>query len=317
VALRLLLALFALCLWGVIRNRVFGFLGLSFFMLLAPSSSLVPIPLEPMAEHRMYLPLAILGAGLVALSWALIGRIGALREDSARAAKLLLASCALLGVVLGARTFARNRDYASDLALWKDTAEKRPGSARALTNHGLALAASGDLDGAIERQREALRARPQYSEAHHNLASALMLRSQFTEAEASYREAIELSPDAVESRVGLGEALVRSSRFDEAAVEFEAALRLRSDLYGAQRSLAAIRLQQERLDESAAHFIAALRLDGSDPQLWNLLGTIYARQGKYDLAGEQFRAALRVRPDFPDARANLQRLAEMGSSMGK
>src|ERR1022692_3445174 len=44
--------------WALARRPAVGFLGASFFAILAPSSSIVPVATETIAEHRMYLPLA-------------------------------------------------------------------------------------------------------------------------------------------------------------------------------------------------------------------------------------------------------------------
>lgn len=45
----------AVALW---RWPVVGFAGAWFFLILAPTSRIVPLTGQPMAEHRMYLPLA-------------------------------------------------------------------------------------------------------------------------------------------------------------------------------------------------------------------------------------------------------------------
>ena len=56
---------------GPPRRPALGFLGIAFFVLLAPSSSILPIATEPMAEHRMYLAVApvvaLAAVGLLAL----------------------------------------------------------------------------------------------------------------------------------------------------------------------------------------------------------------------------------------------------------
>src|SRR5262249_38465279 len=49
--------------WALTRRPALGFLGASFFLVLAPSSSIVPLVTQTIAEHRMYLPLA----GVIAL----------------------------------------------------------------------------------------------------------------------------------------------------------------------------------------------------------------------------------------------------------
>ncbi len=53
------------------RTKPLAFLGASFFILLAPTTSIVPIITEPVAERRMYLPLicVILVVLSVVTSW--------------------------------------------------------------------------------------------------------------------------------------------------------------------------------------------------------------------------------------------------------
>ncbi|HET9316671.1 MAG TPA: hypothetical protein VFQ51_13840, partial [Vicinamibacteria bacterium] len=54
----LVAALFAATAWALWRRLPIGFAGACVFLLLAPSSSLVPLPTEIAAERRMYLPSA-------------------------------------------------------------------------------------------------------------------------------------------------------------------------------------------------------------------------------------------------------------------
>jgi hypothetical protein len=134
-----LLALAAFAGWALWRNRAVGFLGACFFLLLAPSSSFVPVATQTMAEHRLYLALSvpILLAGL------------AVAGVSRRVPRWAGALVAIVVVALGLATFARNRVYGSELALWQDTAGKRPENPRAHHNLGLALAAAGRTDEAM------------------------------------------------------------------------------------------------------------------------------------------------------------------------
>ena len=57
------MALVALTVVGIVRRHPAAFLGAWFFLILAPSSSVLPIVTEVAAEHRMYLPLAAVIAG--------------------------------------------------------------------------------------------------------------------------------------------------------------------------------------------------------------------------------------------------------------
>jgi hypothetical protein len=106
---------------GLRRWPAIGFAGIWFFAILAPSSSVVPVVTETMAEQRMYLPLAAVVALVVLGLYAWAGRLGAYA---------LLA----LAVSLGILTFQRNQDYASELFIWRDTVAKRPENARAHNN---------------------------------------------------------------------------------------------------------------------------------------------------------------------------------------
>lgn len=299
----LCVALIVATLWGLARNRAWALLGALAFGVLAPSSSVVPIRLDPLAEHRLYLPLAALAVLLALGLDALARRVAAARaQQYFRALSLLLCGAAAAGA------WARNADYASARTLWQDTVDKRPTSARALTNLGVEVLVAGDAERALELHEAAIAARPSYSEAHHNRGNALLVMGSNEPALASYERALELEPDNVESLVGAGEVLVRLGRTDEAAQHFERALARNPKLLGAQRRMAGIRAGQGRIDNALQHLQAALALDGSDPMLWVLAASLHAEQGRFDVARTHLEQALRIDPAHAEARARLERL---------
>ena len=102
---------------GLKRWPAIGFIGAWFFMILAPTSSVVPIVNQPMAESRLYLPLAAVVTLIVMGIYAWAGR---------RSLPVFLA----LAIGLGFLTTQRNQDYRSGLAIWSDTVVKRPDNAR-------------------------------------------------------------------------------------------------------------------------------------------------------------------------------------------
>ncbi|HEY2942427.1 MAG TPA: tetratricopeptide repeat protein, partial [Vicinamibacteria bacterium] len=59
---------------------------------------------------------------------------------------------------------------------------------------GLERRKAGDLDGAIERFREAVRLAPDHPEAHYQLALALQARGALAEARTHFEEARRLAP---------------------------------------------------------------------------------------------------------------------------
>lgn len=114
-------ALGALTAWAFLRRAPrLGWLGLVCFVVLAPTSSIVPLFHELAAERRMYVPLAAL------VTLAVLGIHRAARGRLAPVA--VAAALATLG--LGALTVVRNRDYRSGVALFSHDLRAHPGSAR-------------------------------------------------------------------------------------------------------------------------------------------------------------------------------------------
>ena len=69
-----LAALLAATGWAAVRRPAAGFLGAWFFLILAPTSSVMPIK-DACFEHRMYLSLAAVVAGAVIAGYALLRRL--------------------------------------------------------------------------------------------------------------------------------------------------------------------------------------------------------------------------------------------------
>ena len=119
----------AVALW---RWPKVGFLGACFFFILAPTSSIVPVATQTVAEHRMYLPLAAVVIGLV-LGGHAVGRSLVRRQWLPRSGADILGGCIVVvaAFLLATLTFQRNADYGSKLSIWLDTAGKAPGNDRA------------------------------------------------------------------------------------------------------------------------------------------------------------------------------------------
>ncbi len=163
------------------RRRWIGFLGAWFFLILAPSSSFLPLVSQTVAEHRMYLPLAAIVTGVVLAVDALGGPRG-------------LILCAGCGVVLGGLTLRRNADYRSEIAIWADTVAKRPTNPRAEDSLASAYLAAGRWSEAIVHDQAALRLQPDFVDARSNLGDALLRGGRRAEAIAAYREALAIDP---------------------------------------------------------------------------------------------------------------------------
>ena len=330
----------------LLRNSPFGFLSAWFFLILAPSSSVVPVTTELIAEHRTYLSLAAVIAAAVCGVHGAWQTLGARWKVGRRTAQFTgLLALLLVASGLGIATNRRNAVYRSAIALWTDAVAKRPGNAGARNNLGNALSDQGRLPEAIAQYEEALRLVPGYDDPHYNLGNALAKSGRFQEAIGHYRMAMRVRPTDAAIRYALGEALRRSGRVDEAQGQYEEALNGKSDsaaiwcglgnamLDGRRWAEAAkafgmaLQLSPDNTDalvdyagalaqlgrnsDSIQAFQAALRLEPDAADVHNDLGGVLAQDGRLADAREEFEHALRLKPDYPEARDNLQRIKRM------
>jgi len=325
-----LAGLAAATLWALARRPAMGFLGACFFAILAPSSSIVPVATETMAEHRMYLPLACVVAPVA---------LGIHRWLGRAALPVIIA----LAAALSWATWQRNEVFRSEERLWRETAAARPDNDRAHNNLGNALYAEGrtaealaeheevlrlkpdlaeahsnlgsDLEkmpgrlrDAIAQYEEAIRLKPDYAAAHSNLGNALDAEGRTAEAVAQCEEAVRLEPGFAEAHSSLGNALARvPGRLGDAIAECEEALRLKPDLAEAHRNLGnALARAPGRLDEAIAQYEEALRLGPGDASAHDGLGNALVKApGRLDEAIAQYEEALRLRPDLAEVHTNL------------
>lgn len=285
-----------------LRRRPFvGFLLAWFFLLLAPTSSVIPISGQPMAENRVYLSLAAVAVAVTAGAWA-AGR--------GRGLVALL----LIGALLGAATFRRNVDCQSEVSIWTDTTVKQPQSARGHHNLGVALGLRGEWAAAVAQYEEALRLRPVYPEAHQDLATALSkLPGRMPDAMAHYEQALAQRPDYAETHNNLGAALVPiPGRADDALAHLQRALALGLDRAEVHFNLGLLYLNATtpgHLTSAIEHYEKGLALDPAHadaPDAHLKLGNaLFSVPGRLPDAIRHYEAALRLRPGNALAENNL------------
>jgi protein O-mannosyl-transferase len=134
-------------LWCLRRHPAASFPGLWFFAILAPTSSVLPRP-DFAFEHRMYLPLA----GVVVCVVLVAHRL--LRNRARPVFQLALAGAA--AVVLAATTHARNTDYRTEVAMWRDVVRQRPDNLRARNDLAVALSEAGRAGEALAEYNRVL-----------------------------------------------------------------------------------------------------------------------------------------------------------------
>jgi len=318
-----LAALWAATLWGLVRRRAWGFPGAWFLLILAPTSSILPLG-QLAFEHRMYLSLAAVAVLAVAGGYVLWDRLLSRGERghapvSPKAMVMYwaapVAAWAAITAALTYVTVARNRDYQSALAIYEDTVKKCPTNSVAHNVLGVTLAAAGRIREAIDHCRTALRLQPGNTKAHNNLGLILADQGSFEMAINHYREALRLRPDDAAPHNNWGLASAGLGRLDEAIEHYREALQLKADYAEAHNNLGNALDSREKTDEAIEHYQQALLLKPDFAEAHSNLGGALAVLGKTDEAIAHYREALRLKPDYADAHNNLGfALAEMGKS---
>ncbi len=293
IALVALLGAAAYAWW---RRLPAGFIGAWFFLILAPSSSVVPLVSQTIAEHRMYLPLAAVIALVVGWTYAGLGRI------ALYAAYVLVPLAMLL-------TVQRNRDYHTEETLWTDTVAKAPDNSRARINLAEVLINEGRPAEALEHATEAVRLRPNHAEAQTNLGIVNAQLGRPAEALAACGKAVELRPDYARGRSNYGIVLAQSGRWSEAITQFEEALRLAADAPDAVRirgNLARALLRANRWNEAVTQFSAVIKADPGAADMHYNLALALGLSGRDAEAIAELQTVLQLDPAHAGARAALE-----------
>ena len=337
------LAAIGLTVWLLLRCPAAGFCLAWFFLLIAPTSSLIPFVNEGAAERRIYLAIA----GPVVLLICLGYRGVVLWSPSPRALRTAGVAGLLVVAMMIAASHSRHRDFRSSRSIWQATVEDRPnnprahsalamelrsegfmaealaeyqqaialrpGYADAYNNMAMILADLGRHNEAIAPYREAIRYKPGFFQAHNNLAAAYSALGRWEEAIVEYRRAIELSPAYARAHTNLGMALAETGHTEEALDHYREALhqdpeyaRARDNLVDGLNSLG-IKLE-EAGDVSAAlgKYQEAIEVDSTAYFVHYNLGLAYQSAGAWVQAAVSYRRTLRFKPDYLDAQERLQ-----------
>lgn len=328
VVLALLLA--ALAAW--MRWPRVAFLGTTFFVLLAPTSSFVPIATEVGAERRMFLPLAAL------LVLACVGAVRLLaRAPAARQPRVGIAVASAAAALFVALSAYRNTEYANPISIWQ-TVIDRWQNGRAHYNRGIALRAAGRRAEAIaaferalddtpdahyalgfERQaderydeaaghyREYIRLKPMDANvirAYHQLGRAMLAQGKHEDALAAFRDLLARNPGNTDGLAGAADTLVNMKRWPEAIAAYEEYLARVPGDWKARFNLGLALAETNRHQEAAAAFNAVIASDPTNVAAYFNLGNALGSMGRFGDAVRAFQRAAELEPD-PVAKENI------------
>jgi superkiller protein 3 len=127
---------------------------------------------------------------------------------------------------LAARLLAENFNRAGELSEAVAAVTNSPSDFGLRLKLGNQLVALGRFDEARAQFAEAVRLKPDSTDARDLLGFELARVGQFAEALPHFAERVKLEPNNAEAHMNLGVAFVRVHRLEEAAKEFELALQI-------------------------------------------------------------------------------------------
>ncbi|HYP07928.1 MAG TPA: tetratricopeptide repeat protein [Bryobacteraceae bacterium] len=265
VALLGLVALAVVAWW---YRRAFPLAALGYFgflILLAPTSSVVPIR-DVAVERRLYLP-------FICLLFITVDFLRRWTVARGTMIGILSAVC----VVAGGLSYQRNHVWGSALALWTDTVEKAPGNARAvfqlahaqwlngqcgqaaatyervskmdkiderlLIDWALALECANRVDEAAAKIRQAMQAQPT-AHGYSQLGMIYGKHARANEALEALAMAEKLDPRFEMTYVYRGNVYASRGEMPQAVAEYQRALALNPNSAQAQQGLAAVQLRR-------------------------------------------------------------------------
>lgn len=251
-----LAAILALLVWKRDR-RGFVLFGLALALLvLGPTSSILPIQ-DPIAERRMYLPMAGVAIAIVPL---------ALRFPPADRT-FLMALCGL-GILYAVVSHQRAQVWSSAIALWSDTVRQSPGKFRPRFWLGQAYLTAGRCADAIREFDRAsqLAAKPD-PELHFFRASALGCNNQNLAAAEEMSKSIAMKGPDPQALAFRATYYARAGELAKAYADLDQALTADPNSVPALSTRGRIYLAEGRFAESVADLERAVRLFPRDAAL--------------------------------------------------
>jgi tetratricopeptide (TPR) repeat protein len=285
-----------------------AFAGAWLLIILAPTSSIIPIATEVGAERRMYLPVV----AIIALTVVAVARLlGRSRVLAFTAVGVLCAA----SIALGLGTLQRNREYESSARLSATVDERWPTP----VSDGLVgyeLGQQGRRDEALVRLRRS--AEGGYSTAWYNLGGMLLTGGQLDEGIAALQMFLREAPlqtTAVRARVLLGRAFLARGDSAHAIGELQQARSMDPTDLEALGVLSDALLAAQQFEQAAGGYRVYLMHRPGDIAATLNLGIALATLGQTRDAAAAFERARELDPRDPRAAKNLAALALNGDDV--
>lgn len=331
----LLFALSCYCLW---KHPKAGLAMMGVFLILGPTSSILPMVTEVAADRRLSLiSILLLTLGVVLMYRILLG----IKLYQPIATGITLAIVLLTGTVYSAMTARLSVYYANTVNLWSYTIDTARQPQAAWEQLGSAYERQNQLAPAWQCYRTALSLEPGYNIARLNLglvmaklgqnqeairlfeiesqnpyhgSLALLYMGAIHKSEGKYDKALDCfqraykrEPQNIDIALNLARTYNLHNQFNEARMVLESLSNQYPDEPVVLQDLGYTYSNLGLLEEAQGQYEHYLLTHPDDAKVLNSMGVVMAKQGKLTQAAAYFARALSIDPQLQEARDNLQK----------
>jgi protein O-mannosyl-transferase len=261
-----------------------------FFLTLAVESTI--LPLDPLFEHRLYLPLF----GIIVASLGLLQRLPP---------RLTVTIGGVILFLLALLSWQRNHLWADAEALHRDNLRLVPHSERVLVNLALQLMLKGQTIEAEDLLRQATRINPRHEVSFINLSKLLAEQQRYDETMVILQQGLKANPDSVRLLNNLGTLYRLQHDPDRAIATLTRALAISPQYEPALTNLGAVYGSLGLWSEAERYQRRAIATLVDDPVAYYNLGLALENQGRPTEAVASYQNALQRNPNYSDALLHL------------
>lgn len=279
-----------------IEKRCVGFGMAWIFLTLLPTSSFIPL-LDPVMEHRTYLPLV--GFALLTtcvFSWA--SKTYANLNTKRLNISPVQGGMFLVLVLLSLNTMERNKIWKDELTLWADAKHKSPNLIRPYNNLGEAHDKLGNYDQAVDEFKKALNINPNYFFGLNNLGNVYGKQKKYEEAISYFQKALNQKPDYSPAHYNIARAYHLVGKKQEAAESYRKAIQFNPYFEQAYYNLGYLSMELSGFDEAIENFNKFLKMQPNHSRAHFGLGNALMMKGQLDLAMQEYRVSGKLDPTF-------------------
>lgn len=170
-------------------------------------------------------------------------------------------------------------------------------------NEGLELYYDSDLEGALEKFRQAINLDPELVDAYYNSGFIKLNQADFNEAIADFDIVLSITPND-KAYFYKGRALMGLNRLEEAAIQYTMAIEMNPQFFYAYNNRGNVLFQLGEYEASVIDFTKAITINPEYVFAYNNRGNAYFKLDKYPEALSDYNFAIDLRPEYGFAYLN-------------